>query len=145
MKFGGRFFQTKVLSRLSHKVCRRLSSPALLCTFTNIKDKVTFLWRWGGNIKKRPSFSARLAMQAWRFIFTLYFRFLILEWVRHSWISYDSWAKKRHRWSILPVRDHKGALIETVTLWKKPSSFKEPTMVYYLSWKMTTQALRSHR
>ena len=34
MKFGGRFFQTKFLSRLSHKVCRRLSSPALLHKFT---------------------------------------------------------------------------------------------------------------
>ena len=34
MKFGGRFFQTKFLSRLSHKVCRRLSSPVLLRKFT---------------------------------------------------------------------------------------------------------------
>ena len=34
MKFGGRFFQTKLLSRLSHKVCRRLSSPVLLRKFT---------------------------------------------------------------------------------------------------------------
>ena len=28
-KFRGRFFQAKLLSRLSHKVCRRLSSPVL--------------------------------------------------------------------------------------------------------------------
>ena len=35
MKFGGRFFQTKLLSRLSHKViCRRLSSPVRLRKFT---------------------------------------------------------------------------------------------------------------
>ena len=34
MKFGGRFFQTKFLSRLSHKVCCRLSSPVLLSKFT---------------------------------------------------------------------------------------------------------------
>ena len=66
--------------------------------------------------KKHPSFAPCLAMQPWRFIFELYFRFLILAWVRHSWISYDSWAKKRHRWSILPARDHKDALIETVIL-----------------------------
>ena len=30
MKFGRRFFQTKLFSRLSHKVCLRLSSPVLL-------------------------------------------------------------------------------------------------------------------
>ena len=30
VKFAGRFFQTELLSRLSHKVCRRLSSPVLL-------------------------------------------------------------------------------------------------------------------
>ena len=29
MKFGGRFFETRLLSRLSHKVYRRLSSLAL--------------------------------------------------------------------------------------------------------------------
>ena len=33
MKFGGRFFQTKLLSRLSHiKVCRLLPSFVLFCT-----------------------------------------------------------------------------------------------------------------
>ena len=35
MKFGGGFFQTKLLSRLSHRVCRRLSSPVLLRKFTS--------------------------------------------------------------------------------------------------------------
>ena len=36
VKFGGKFFQTKLLSaRLSHKVCRLLSSPVLLRKFTN--------------------------------------------------------------------------------------------------------------
>ena len=30
-----KFFQTKLLSRLSHKVCRLLSSPVLLRKFTN--------------------------------------------------------------------------------------------------------------
>ena len=37
VKFGGKFFQTKLLSaRLSNKVCRLLSSPVLLRKFTNI-------------------------------------------------------------------------------------------------------------
>ena len=31
------FFQAKLLSRLSHKVCRLLSSPVLLRKFTNIR------------------------------------------------------------------------------------------------------------
>ena len=36
VKFGGKFFQTKLLSaRLLHKVCRLLSSPVLLRKFTN--------------------------------------------------------------------------------------------------------------
>ena len=33
VKFGGRFFETRLLSRLSHKVYRRLSSLALLHKF----------------------------------------------------------------------------------------------------------------
>ena len=33
--FGEKLFQTKLLSRLSHKVCRLLSSPVLLRKFTN--------------------------------------------------------------------------------------------------------------
>ena len=36
VKFGEKLFQTKLLSRLSHKVCRLLSSPVLLRKFTNI-------------------------------------------------------------------------------------------------------------
>ena len=32
--FGEKLFQTKLLSRLSHKVCRLLSSPVLLRKFT---------------------------------------------------------------------------------------------------------------
>ena len=32
--FGEKLFQTKLLSRLSHKVCRPLSSPVLLRKFT---------------------------------------------------------------------------------------------------------------
>ena len=39
VKFGGRFFQAKLLSRLSHKVCRRLSSPVLLRKFTSILNQ----------------------------------------------------------------------------------------------------------
>ena len=37
MKFDGKFLQTKLLSRLSHKVCRLVSSPVLLRNykFTN--------------------------------------------------------------------------------------------------------------
>ena len=35
--FGEKLFQTKLLSRLSHKVCRLLSSPVLLRKFTNVK------------------------------------------------------------------------------------------------------------
>ena len=33
VKFGVKLFQTKLLSRLSHKVCRLLSSPVLLRKF----------------------------------------------------------------------------------------------------------------
>ena len=36
MKFRGKFFQKRLLSRLSHKVCRLLSSPLLLGKVTNI-------------------------------------------------------------------------------------------------------------
>ena len=36
MKYGGKVVQTKLLSRLSHKVCRLLSSPVLLLKFTII-------------------------------------------------------------------------------------------------------------
>ena len=35
MKFGEKLFQTKLLSRLSHKACRLLSFPVLLRNFTN--------------------------------------------------------------------------------------------------------------
>ena len=35
MKFGGNFFQTKLLSRLSDRVCRLISSPVLLPKFTS--------------------------------------------------------------------------------------------------------------
>ena len=34
MKFGEKLFQTKLLSRLSHKVCRLRSSPVLLRKFS---------------------------------------------------------------------------------------------------------------
>ena len=37
MNFCEKLFQTKLLSRLSHKVCRLLSSPVLLRKFTNIQ------------------------------------------------------------------------------------------------------------
>ena len=37
MNFGETFFQTKLLSRLSHKVCLLLSSPVLLLKFTTDK------------------------------------------------------------------------------------------------------------
>ena len=33
---GEKLFQTNLLSRLSHKVCRLLSSPVLLRKFTNV-------------------------------------------------------------------------------------------------------------
>ena len=38
MKFGGKFFQTKLLSTLSHKACRLLSFPVLLLKFCNISS-----------------------------------------------------------------------------------------------------------
>ena len=38
MKFGKKLFQAKLLSRLSHKVCRLLSSPVLLRKFTNVRQ-----------------------------------------------------------------------------------------------------------
>ena len=34
VKFGEKLFQTKLLSRLSHKLCRLLPSPDLLLKFT---------------------------------------------------------------------------------------------------------------
>ena len=37
--FKGKLFQTKLLPRLSHKVCCLLSSPVLLRTFTNIRTR----------------------------------------------------------------------------------------------------------
>ena len=37
MKFEAIFFQTKLLSRMSHKVCRLPCSPVLLRKFTNTK------------------------------------------------------------------------------------------------------------
>ena len=39
MKFGEKVFQTKLLSRLSHKVCRLLSSPVLLRKFTTKQQR----------------------------------------------------------------------------------------------------------
>ena len=39
VKFGEKLFQIKLLSRLSHKVCRILSSPVLLRKFTNITHR----------------------------------------------------------------------------------------------------------
>ena len=39
VKFGGSKAKAKLLSRLSHKVCRRLSSPVLLRKFTIIGHK----------------------------------------------------------------------------------------------------------
>ena len=37
VKFGEKLLQTKLLPRLSHKVCRLLPSPVLLCKFTWFK------------------------------------------------------------------------------------------------------------
>ena len=37
-KFGKKLFQAKLLSRLSHKVCRLLSPPVLLRKFTISDD-----------------------------------------------------------------------------------------------------------
>ena len=41
MKFDGKFFKTKFLSRSSHKVCSRLSSPVLLCKLTILNYRLT--------------------------------------------------------------------------------------------------------
>ena len=41
MSFGEKLFQTKLLSRLSHKVCRLLPSPVLLRKFTNDRTPET--------------------------------------------------------------------------------------------------------
>ena len=40
VKFGEKLFQTRSLSRLSHKVCRLLSSAVLLRKFTNKESKI---------------------------------------------------------------------------------------------------------
>ena len=55
MKFGGRFFQTKCFSRLSHKVCRRLSSPVLLLLKFTIFERcnVTIMGDSYGILTKR--------------------------------------------------------------------------------------------
>ena len=42
MKFGGKVFLTKLLSRLSHKVCRFLSSLVLLRKLTNSANSLTY-------------------------------------------------------------------------------------------------------
>ena len=44
MNFGEKLFQAKLLSRLSHKVCRLLSSPVLLRKFTNKVPRTTLLF-----------------------------------------------------------------------------------------------------
>ena len=41
MKFGEKLFQTKLLSRLSHNVCRLRSSPVLLRKFSSIKSELS--------------------------------------------------------------------------------------------------------
>ena len=52
VKFGGTLFQTKLWSRLSHKVCRLLSSPVLSCKFPIVSARLSspqrLLWvgRW---------------------------------------------------------------------------------------------------
>ena len=47
MNFGEKLFQTKLLSRLSHKVCRLLPSPVLLRKFT-IENKAYA--KFGGGV-----------------------------------------------------------------------------------------------
>ena len=44
----GKFFQTKLVSRLSHKICRCFCSPVLLHKFTNNvkKNRGNFLFSW---------------------------------------------------------------------------------------------------
>ena len=48
--FGEKLFQTKLLSRLSHKVCRLLSSPVLLRKFTNFVPRSLVTKRSGYEI-----------------------------------------------------------------------------------------------
>ena len=45
-KFGGKFFQTKLLPRLSHKFCRLLSSPVVLRRFTINETEGGIQGRW---------------------------------------------------------------------------------------------------
>ena len=54
--FGENLFQTKLLSRLSHKVCRLLSSPVLLRKFTNINRRLRDDWdqTWFAATTRRP-------------------------------------------------------------------------------------------
>ena len=63
--FGGKIFQTKLLSRLSHKVCCLLSFPVLLCKFAyRQRIKITGVLSAGINIsviyKKRMLFILHL-------------------------------------------------------------------------------------
>ena len=59
MKFGEKLFQIKLLSRLSHKVCRLLSSPVLLRKFTIVlaDDKVKVLFN--SDVKKKSFYFFR--------------------------------------------------------------------------------------
>ena len=60
MKFGGNFFQTKLLSHLSDRVCRLLSSPVLLPKFTS--DYAQGDWE-GSSIIAVPKLATFLFLQ----------------------------------------------------------------------------------
>ena len=51
MKFGEKLFERKLLSRLSHKVCRLLPSPVLLLKLSNYKQLLDEVFVISGIIK----------------------------------------------------------------------------------------------
>ena len=56
-----RYFKTKLLSRLSHKVCRLLTSPVLLRKFTRELKMETFSGRRRPDWQRKPGTKAAVA------------------------------------------------------------------------------------
>ena len=78
-QFGEKLFQTKLLSRLSHKVCRHLSSPVLLRKFT-IKIRTATATR-----TQRKSNRIRLTKQQLSTWITLFCTFLCRRCTTMTW------------------------------------------------------------
>ena len=72
MNFGEKLFQAKLLSRLSHKVCRLLSSPVLLRKFTitgRVPTLLTATVLWIGAITKKQLDKVKRKLQQFDVVF----------------------------------------------------------------------------